>query len=330
MEEKNQYRDYAYEKEVIERFQARAPRRVFDAHFHLSAGEIAGVPAEKTFEAWKEMTEETIGVGCVKGGLLMGNPYNYPTKECLDQDRRFGCEITAVNPGFYSGLVCTPSDTREEIERWLDQYPNIVALKPYRAYARAENTYEADILDYAPEWMWELANDRNLCVVLHLSHYREMLRDPRNGEQIRYVSKTSPNTRIILAHCAMGHHPDKLKCGLPYLEGLPNVYMDCSGVSEPLSIIYAIKALGHKRVMYGSDGYNFGQMLGRVMSLGGNFMGVHDISGLELPPDYQYMPLNNICECLLALYAAGDLLELHEEQWDDIFYNNAMRIYVDK
>lgn len=325
---KNEYRDYAYEKEVIERFQARAPKRVFDAHFHLSFDEIAGVPEDQVFAEWKRRTEATIGEGCIQGGLLMGNPSNYPSKEYLDADRRFSCETAEANPGFVAGLLCKPDDDPAEIEEWLARYSSIAALKPYRAYARAKDTYEADILDYAPEWMWEMANDHEMSVVVHLSHYGEMLRDPRNGEQIRYISRTYPKSKIILAHCAMGHHPDKFKCGLPYLEGLDNVWLDCSGVSEALTIIYALKALGSDRIMYGSDGYNFGQMLGRVMSLGGNFVGLHDLEGLTLPPDYRYQPLNNMCEGLLALYAAGDICQLSEKQWDDIFYNNAAGVYL--
>lgn len=326
----NPFRDREYEKELRERFHKRVPSKVFDAHFHLSKGEIAGVADEDIFKTWKLITEDAIGEGKIAGGLLMGNPINYSKKELLDEDRFFACENAEKNDGFVTALLVTPWDNPKEIETVLDEHPKIVALKPYRTWARAENTYEADILDYAPEWMWEIANKRKMSVVNHLSHYGNMLKDENNGKQIRYICEKYPDAIMVLAHCAMGHHPDKLKSGLHYLDGLENVWMDCSGVSEALSIIYAIQYMGADKIMYGSDGYNFGQMMGRVMAMGGNFLGIHDGENMQLPPDYRYKPLNNMYEGLLALFAAGDICGLTESQWEDIFYNNAAKLYLKK
>ena len=321
------YRDRAYEQELHARFHKRTPEKVFDAHFHVSPDEIPGVSPEDVFDVCVAATNQVLGVGKVQGGLLLGNPKSFSSKQALDAERRFTCETVNANPGYYAGLLALPTDKPEELDGWLDKYPKIAALKPYRCYAPVPDTYEADILDFVPEWMWELADDRHLAVVLHLSHYGDMLKDRRNGEQIQYLSKKYPRAKMILAHCAMGHHPDKLKSGLPYLEGLENIWMDCSGISEALSIIYALRAVGPKRVMYGSDGYNFGQMLGRVMAMGGNFLGLHDGDSLELPPDYRYMPLNTITEGALALFAAGDLYGLTEAQWQDVFYHNAQDLF---
>jgi len=320
--------DYAYDAELKARFCARTPPKVFDAHFHLSAGEIPNVLPEEELSFCRDLTEEYIGKGKLQGGLLMGNPGRFPTEERFDEERRFGCELTANTEGFVSGLLVKAVGTPEDTERWLDRYPKIVALKPYKNYARAENSYAADLLDFAPEWMWELADAQNIAVVVHLSHYGDMLRDPRNGEQIRYICQKYPNAKMVLAHCAMGHHPDKLKSGLHYLEGLSNVWMDCSGVSEALSIIYSLQALGAKKLLYGSDGYSFGfGDNGRCMPVGGNFMGVYDSSSMLLPPDYQYHPIRNVSESLLALFAAGDILGFTDNQWEDIFWNNAANLY---
>ena len=320
--------DYAYDAELKARFCARTPAKVFDAHFHLAAGEVPNVPTEESFAFCRDLTEEYVGKGKLQGGLIMGNPGNFPTEERFDEERRFGCELTAANEGFVSGLLVKAVGTPENTVQWLEKYPKIVALKPYKTYARAENNYEADLLDFAPEWMWELANERNLAVIIHLSHYGDMLRDPRNGEQIRYVCQKYPNAKMVLAHCAMGHHPDKLKSGLKYLEGLDNVWMDCSGVSEALSIIYSLQTVGPKKILYGSDGYSFGfGNSGKCMAAGGNFLGIYDSESLVLPPDYQYHPIRVVSEGLLALFAAGDICGLTDSQWEDIFWNNAAELY---
>ncbi|MBQ6830653.1 MAG: amidohydrolase family protein [Clostridia bacterium] len=323
--------DRAYAAELHARFESRTPARVFDCHFHLSPNEMAPLPQSFTFDRCIKDTEAIIGKNRIKGGLLMGNPQMFETKEALDEERRYTCEVAAERDGFVTGLLVVPWDNPNEIEDWLRKYPKIVALKPYRCWSQVVDSFEADILDYAPEWMWELAEKWNLCVIIHLSHYGDMLKDPRNGEQIRYLCKKYPNSTMVLAHCAMGHHPDKYLSGLKYLEGLDNVWIDCSGVSEALSIYYTLKHIDLKKIMYGTDGWSFGQALGRVAAYGGNFLGLHTAANLNnLPQDYRYQPLTNTCECHLAFLAAGDIYGLTNEQWEDVFYNNAADLYYSK
>ena len=323
---KSPYLDLTYQNELAARFRARTPARVFDAHFHLSQGEIPDVPSERAYATYKVRLEHFLGEGKVQGGFLMATPARYQTQKEFDDDRQFSINIAMETPNVTIGLLATPTDTQAQMMQWIDRYDCIVGLKPYCCYAPVENTFEADILDFAPEWMWELADGLGFSVMLHLSHYGDMLKDKRNGEQLQYISCKYPHAKIVLAHCAMGHHPDKLKSGLTYLEGLENVWMDCSGVSEALSIVYALQALGAKKVLYGSDGYNFGfNMMGGVKAIGGNFLGVHDL--IDLPPDYRYQPILNVCEGLQALYAAGDLCGLTKAQWEDIFYNNAAALF---
>ena len=323
----NIYHDVEYEKELVERFKARMPKKVFDAHLHLNVSERG----EAIFDDWRSyMEQDLIGEGKASGALIMGATTVFPSKELFDEERLFNCTLAEKNKGSATALLVDTLDDPAEIEQWIKDHPTIVALKPYKCFSRAENTFEVDMLDFVPEWMWELADKYGISVLVHLSHYTDMLKDERNGKQIRYVCQKYPNAKMVLAHCALGHHPDKLKSGLKWLEGLDNVWMDCSGVTEALSILYSIQALGHKKILYGSDGYYFGKVLGRIFAMGGNFIGLHDGSEVKIPPDYQYRALTNACEGLLALFAAGDILGLTDEQWDDIFYNNADELYLSK
>ena len=324
--------DVAYEQELYERFRAWVPEKIFDAHFHLSYFEIPGVSEENAFDALVDSIEDMTGKGRLAGGLLMGNPADF-TDEELEYDRAFGCKLTADRPGFVYGLVVRPWDDPDKVNAWIEKNPQIAALKPYRSYARVPDTFEADILDYAPEWMWEIAEHWGLAVKLHLSHYGDMLRDPANWQQIRMLSAKYPHTAVDLAHCAMGHHPDKFLQGLPHLEGLPNVWMDCSGISEALTLIYAIRYFGTKHLTFGTDSWHFAQMPGRVMSMGGDFLGMRFIDRPEydaaklMPPDYHYAPLSNLVEGMLAFWEAAKVCGLSESEREDIFYNNAAGLY---
>ena len=52
--------DYKYDAELREKFQARKPKKVFDAHFHLSPNEIPGVPSDEIFDEWFKLTEDYV------------------------------------------------------------------------------------------------------------------------------------------------------------------------------------------------------------------------------------------------------------------------------
>jgi len=261
----------------------------------------------------------------------MGNPKMFETKEDLDADRDFACTLAEEHEGFYSGLVVRPEGTAEDADSFIRKYPKLTTLKPYRCYALAENTFEADVIAYAPEWMWELANHYGLNMVIHLSHYEDLLSHPGSGGQIRELCKKYPKARIQLAHCAMGHTPEKLRRGLHYLDGLDNVWMDVGGIGEALSIIYSIKALGTDRVMYSSDGYNYAFCnYSRCFAVGGNFLALgRSFNDVKIPPDHCFKPVNPMTDNLLAAVAAGEICELTTDQWENYFYNTRGKLHTD-
>jgi hypothetical protein len=326
------WRDVEYEAKVVEYLHNRVPDRVLDAHSHMSTFEIEGVPSDQVFETAVAHTERIIGAGKLKGGLTMGNPFDRYTPEEYFQDRTFSSENANKHPGYVSGLLVRPQDTPEEVEQWLRKYPRIVALKPYRNFARGRvaNIHDADILDFAPEWMWELADKWGLIVVMHISHDIGMLNHPRNREQIPYLAKKYPNAIMQLAHCAMGHNPHMFKAGLSCLEGLDNVWMDMSGICDALTLIYAFRDFDRKRLMYGTDGFNYGHnMMGKCFGVSNTLSCRYTgslLPGVDEPP-YLFKGLTTMTENLLSTFAAGDVAGLTDGEYGDIFYNNAAALY---
>ena len=183
--------DRAYAAELHARFESRTPARVFDCHFHLSPNEMAPLPQSFTFDRCIKDTEAIIGKNRIKGGLLMGNPQMFETKEALDEERRYTCETVTKRDGFVAGLLVVPWDDPHEIEDWLRKYPKIVALKPYRCWSQVVDSFEADILEYAPEWMWELAEEQvchraNLPRVHAKSAHRTLCAHPHQSCKFPY------------------------------------------------------------------------------------------------------------------------------------------------
>lgn len=319
--------DPAYESRLLARLQAMLPERIYDAHFHISRKYNARFQNVGTpFEQYFNFTEKYLGKGRLQGGLVMPPP----TGVYYHDDNLYNLEL-AKREGLEAGLIVPPYMEPALAEDLLDTYPQIAALKPYLTYSPAANNKESDILEFAPDWMWELADQRELPVMLHLSHYQDMLSDPANYTQLRYISKTYPKAKIVLAHCAMGHHPEKLRIGLEQIRDLENIWFDCSGSTEVLSIYRCIKAFGVDRMLYGGD-YNHGESLGRICAYGSNFLALHPgyLDPKALPGDYSYQPVNNMLEGMLTLFDAGELLDLTPDDYEKIFYTNAVALFRSK
>ena len=319
--------DARYEKKLAELFDRFMPEQIYDAHFH-----ICKEYAKKTgyigdpYDQYTEFMQRYIGRK-IAGGLLMASPSSKHTPEMIDAENDYVISI-AKREGLEIGLLINPSYTKEKAIRMMAEHPEIKALKPYLTYSTAEDNFESDLFDFAPEWMFEFADERELPIIVHLSHYQDMLSDERNIRDIRYASKKYPKAKIVLAHCAMGHHLQKLKWGLEKIADLENIWFDCSGSAEALTIYYCLKTFGVDKMLYGDD-FNHGATPGRIVSFGANFFGFHPdfVTHTDLVPDYRYQPMDNARECLLALLEAAELLELSREDINKIFYENAVKLY---
>lgn len=319
--------DEAYEKELTKYFDEVLPEKIYDAHFHLSREytkrcNYNGTPFEQYSDFMKKYITRPIS-----GGFVMPQPSTSHTPETLADENEYNLSV-AREHGLAAGLIVTPKCTRDATEKMMDLHPEIKALKPYMCYTTSENRFEADILDFTPEWMWELANDREAPIMLHLSHYQNMLNEPNNWQQIRQMCVKYPNVKLILAHCAMGHHVRKLRLGLEHIKDLKNIWFDCSGSTETMSIYYCIKAFGPEKMMYGGD-FDHAANVGRICSFGSNFIGFHEpyINKENVPLDYKYQPFNNAQEGLVALLEAIELLNLDRKDIENIFYNNAKELF---
>lgn len=320
--------DAEYERQLLAYFDSLLPEKIYDAHFHISRAYARRTGYEgEPFCQYRDFMEKYLGRP-LGGGMMMPQPSSKHTMADVDDENVYNLAV-AEQYGLAAGLLVTPACGREKTERMLDTYPQIKVLKPYLTYAAADDMFEADLLDFAPEWMWSLAHDRRMPILIHLSHYQNMLNDPRNWQQIRAVCEKYPNAKLILAHCAMGHHVYKLQMGLEKIKDLKNIWFDCSGSAEALTIYHCLRTFGVDRMMYGGD-FDHGATVGRICSFGSNFIGFHPgyLNEDAVPRDYRYQPLNNAQECLQALLQATELLNLTAEDRQKIFFNNAAALFA--
>ena len=331
----DEFRDFDYEKELNEKFRDRIPDRIFDTHLHNDFIQVPPYPSrdddpakDPFFPEWEMRLKELMGKTVQHTGMLLprGVSIHRPDLKTLNDENFYQCKLAAFY-GYKAGILIDPSIyTYETLNDFIDECSGVGILKPYLELSCKEDKFESDIFDFAPLWMWQIAHERKIPVMLHLSHYRNQLDDPANIRQLRVISRDYPDAKIILAHCALGHNPYRLKSGLIKIRDLSNVYFDCSGVAEALSIYYVLKIFGPRRLMYGSDGYNYGIRLNRCFAFGPSFAGLH--FALMRPEERgKRVFLCSSFEGLEALFAAGEIYGLDREQWEDIFHNNAVRIY---
>ena len=181
--------DSEFVKRINEYFDANLPSKIFDAHVHISRGftERTGYKGEP-YQQFVEFTRECIGKD-LTGALIMPQVSRKHTEETLDDDNQYNLKLTKEH-NHSAGLVVRPQCGREKTEKLLDANPHIKVLKPYYVYATGvEDIQEADISNFATEWMWQLANDREMPILLHLSHMVDVLSHPSNIAEINYFCK---------------------------------------------------------------------------------------------------------------------------------------------
>ena len=321
--------DERFEKWLAEYLDEKLPEKIYDAHYHINRKYAAARGFEgKAFEQYIDFMEKYVPRP-ILGGLIMAQPNSRHTAEDIADENEYIIGL-AKKHNLDVGVLIPPYYTREQTEKILDENPEVKMLKPYLTYVEdKENALEADISAFAPEWMWKLANDRKMPIMIHLSHYQDMLWDEANIREIRYFCEKYPDMKLILAHCAMGHNAPKLKLGIEKIKDLKNIWFDFSGSTETMSIYYCIKEFGAEKMMFGGD-HNHGESLGRICSFGTNFIGLHpgfvDMNYVNGSP-YKYQPLNNMQESLMCFFQAAELLDLSKEDVEKIFYYNAKEIF---
>jgi predicted TIM-barrel fold metal-dependent hydrolase len=183
----------------------------------------------------------------------------YPS---VDEVRRGNEEVYSLidgHPGFVFGLVyVNPNhpETRDILEEGL-QRPGVVGIKLWVSCrdegGRLNPVYP--VLEFAAE--------RKVPVLCH-AFYRSGGNWPGelSPSDIAHLAARYPQTRLVMAHMG-GQWIHGVRTIKPY----PNVWTDCSGGRAYMgSLELAVRELGAKRVLYGSDAFirAFVAMLAKV------------------------------------------------------------------
>lgn len=322
------------DKVAVEKLRSFLPERIFDMHMHIASRESAPT-VMRVGSMWAQVGEQVDmdsylrdqgrlfpDAKVVRANMIPMPDVSMkePNAPCREAATRLVVAQLEKHPECVGQAMVLAGDTRQDIERQL-VHPNIRGLKCYHQTAPGENTADCTIPQYLPEAAWEVANERGLCITLHLVR-RLSLADPENLNYICTMAAKYPNARLILAHAARGFAAWTAVETVGQLAVYPNIYFDLSAVCEVPAICQILKTCGHKRVFWGSD-YAISMMRGKCVSVGQDFVWLYG-EDLEKWLDDAYLVG---VENLLAVRDACTILDMSREAVEDIFYNNAMEFF---
>lgn len=216
-------------------------------------------------------------------------------------------------------IIVLPTETADDIQKRL-VHPGIRGLKCYYSLSLQRNAAQLPVSKYLPESAWEVANKNQMCITLHLVRDKA-LSDPENLSYIKTMALQYPDAVLILAHAARSFAVWTGVEAVHELAHLDNVWFDFSAVCESPAIFRILQKTGTQRCMWGSD-FPVCVGHGKAVSIADTF---YWIGENDLPELSKRWVLG--IENLMAVRQACIMADLREREIEDIFYNNAERLW---
>jgi len=204
-----------------------------------------------------------------------------------------------------------------------------------KVYLNLAPTYlprqEIRIFDFLPPHQLELIHEKRWIVMLHIPRDAR-LRDPVNLAQILEIERKYPGVRLILAHVGRAYCNEDVGNAFEVLGQTERLAVDFSANTNAWVFERLIRALGPKRVLFGSDLPILRMRTRRICEKGiyinlvpkGLYGDVsadpnmREVAGEEADRLTLFM-----YEELLAFRQAAENAGLSKSDLEDVFYNNS-------
>lgn len=312
------------------------PDKVFDAHSHIYKWEFNLDPNKQTGPMAKmvlphfaeasladlKQVDDLLMPGREVHRLSFPFPFSHPCNFDASNDYIAGQishdqnskALMLVHPGMSSDFIV------EQLEKF-----GFLGFKPYRVYSTTGDTVNCSITDFLPEHQIEIAHEKKLIIMMHLSK-KDAVADPDNLKDLQNLCQRYPDVRWILAHCARSYSSWAIEQAAEVLRELPNVWYDTSSVCETDAIASLIKSVGPERVMYGSDDIPVGVLRGKYITFGFGWAYLSpENHSLNLSHCQSEMTFTRY-EQLRAMKRAVDFLGFGVPEIQSIFYETAFHL----
>ncbi len=307
------------------------PKRIYDIHAHLfhtrhfAPGTMPGFLEANRGYGMRDFNEALARWMPARevDGLFFGYPRAGNDRAGENAWLREQVEPLVETTNSRALVLAAPDDAPAEVRRLLKSGV-FIGIKPYRLYSDMADTDEATIESFAPEWMWELCDEHDGVMMLHIMRAGGIT-DSHNIESIRRLCRRYPRCRLVLAHVARSFNYRHAREGLHALADIDNVVVDTSAVTQAGAFRAALEILGPRRVLWGSD-YMVSELRGSCISQGDGFTWIYseDESAQKLTTFGSYTLVG--IESLMCLREACEDTGMTQGDLQDIFCNNALRL----
>lgn len=330
-----------YDKKVYEeQLKNFLPDNIVDIHIHLwePGTKIATEENTKGMQNWGEIAAQD----CTYEDLEQSYVQMFPDKKVkavlmtdpvavLHKENKYVIEKAKANnlPAFY---CTTYASTADEIRKAVLE-DGFCGIKPYLTncpeYIPAD---EVRIYDFLPPEHLEVCNELGAIIMLHIPRSKR-LRDPVNLAQMKEIDEKYPNAKVIYAHIGRAYCDEDFGNGFEVLASLKNCYVDFTANTHVNAMIEAVKAVGTKRLMFGSDMPITKMRMYRICENGtyinvvprGMYGDVSDDPHMRETDETDITSF--MYEELLAFKECAKKLNLSKQDVEDIMCNNACKLF---
>jgi hypothetical protein len=231
-------------------------------------------------------------------------------------------------------LFSVPQWSADEVQRKVVD-GGFLGIKVYLNLAPAYlPRQEIRIFDFLPPHQLELLDQKRWIVMLHIPRDAR-LRDPVNLAQILEIERRYPGVRLILAHVGRAYCREDVGDAFDVLKGTERLLVDFSANTNAWVFEQLIRALGPKRVLFGSDLPILRMRMRRVCENGVYInlvpRGLYgDVSGdpnmREVTGDEAAGLTLFMYEELLAFRLAAERTGMTAEDLEDVFFDNSAAV----
>lgn len=327
-----------YDRQVFRSLADFLPKEIVDVHAHIWKKEFVTNPEGRGLVTWTNRVAED----CTIEDLLQTYTdlfeekavtpvlLGMPTAE-LDQTNAYTAECGGKYG--YPTLFCTAHDTPAEAVWKALTSGGFAGLKPYLSNAAAYiPPHEIRIFDFLPHEHLEIADALGAVVMLHIAR-PERLKDPVNIAQLMEIDHRYPRAKVVVAHVGRAYIEEDLGDAFDILRYSENLLFDFSANTLDRAMEACIRAVGPRRVLFGSD-LPISKMRMYRISEDGIYKNVvprglyGDVSGDKNMKESDEKNITLfIYEELLAFRRAAERLGLNQNDIEDIFCNNAKKLF---
>ena len=320
-----------YEQEALQILRDFLPDRIFDAHAHIyDSSCLWDWPRTESFttHGYREDMREILGEPkTLKINMIAPcprKPESQPECGTLTASEQYILRQLETDPDAVGQILVYPGESAEHIASRLT-HPRIVGIKCYHSLLQQPNTFQAGIDEYLPESAWEVAQEKKCCITVHMVRDKA-LSDPGNMAYIKTMAARYPDAKLVLAHAARSFAAWTGLESVTELAGYENIWFDLAAVCESPVTFQILKKVSKERCMWGTD-YPLVLPKGKVFSLADSFYWLYqrDIDRFQSNVPIHAWPI--AVENLMAARQACIMADLTRKEVEDLFYNNAERLF---